>query len=205
MQKNGRFKASVGDEIAGGYQVIGMGFWETTRIKNGVAAKTWYYVCKHPCGRTRKFRSIELNKDKQPCKKCEAGKLRMNESRLIIALAEYRKYKGSAKKRSHDFKISFEDYIFLAEAPCNYCGRMPFEKKYLPSGRSIEGREAFVLLGGIDRLDSSMGYTPENCVPACWVCNRAKSTLTMEEWLEMVSLWNYHSSSIKYTAKADYS
>lgn len=37
---------------------------------------------------------------------------------------------------------------------------------------------------GVDRLDSSMGYTPDNCVPCCWECNNMKgASLTEEEMM----------------------
>jgi 5-methylcytosine-specific restriction endonuclease McrA len=37
---------------------------------------------------------------------------------------------------------------------------------------------------GIDRVDNSIGYTPDNCVPCCTQCNRIKlDHLTYEEML----------------------
>lgn len=38
-------------------------------------------------------------------------------------------------------------------------------------------------MNGIDRRDSSLGYTLENCLPACGVCNKAKLDYTEEEFL----------------------
>ena len=37
---------------------------------------------------------------------------------------------------------------------------------------------------GIDRKDSNLGYTNENCVPCCKVCNNGKRDLPYSEWLE---------------------
>jgi hypothetical protein len=36
---------------------------------------------------------------------------------------------------------------------------------------------------GIDRIDSSRGYTPENTVPCCSTCNLMKSDSTHEAFL----------------------
>ena len=37
---------------------------------------------------------------------------------------------------------------------------------------------------GIDRGDNSKGYLPENLVPCCKGCNRAKSTRSPREFVE---------------------
>lgn len=31
---------------------------------------------------------------------------------------------------------------------------------------------------GVDRLDNALGYTRENCVPACRPCNAAKNAIS---------------------------
>jgi hypothetical protein len=38
---------------------------------------------------------------------------------------------------------------------------------------------------GIDRVDSSKGYTLKNAVAACKFCNQGKSDLTREQWFEL--------------------
>lgn len=35
--------------------------------------------------------------------------------------------------------------------------------------------------GGIDRVDNSIGYTPDNCVPCCWWCNSVKREHTLDD------------------------
>ena len=39
---------------------------------------------------------------------------------------------------------------------------------------------------GIDRIDSSIGYVVENCVPCCTLCNRMKSNLSGREFIAHV-------------------
>lgn len=36
---------------------------------------------------------------------------------------------------------------------------------------------------GIDRVDNTRGYDPDNVVPCCRVCNRAKDVRTKDEFL----------------------
>lgn len=37
-------------------------------------------------------------------------------------------------------------------------------------------------VNGIDRVDNSRHYVPDNVVTACKICNRAKHTMTREEF-----------------------
>ena len=39
---------------------------------------------------------------------------------------------------------------------------------------------------GIDRIDSSKGYTVENSVPCCKYCNTAKNTMSVDEFLKWI-------------------
>ena len=43
---------------------------------------------------------------------------------------------------------------------------------------------------GIDRLDNTIGYEPDNCYTCCKLCNRAKSDLTQEEFTSWISRFN---------------
>jgi 5-methylcytosine-specific restriction endonuclease McrA len=38
----------------------------------------------------------------------------------------------------------------------------------------------------MDRIDSSKNYSKENVVPCCKQCNSAKSTLSQEEFFNMI-------------------
>jgi hypothetical protein len=78
------------------------------------------------------------------------------------------KYKTYLKRHEQKFKdqssISENEFNKLSSKNCYYCG--------------VEG------LNGIDRLDSSIGYTKENCVPCCKHCNYAKGNLSMDHFKE---------------------
>jgi hypothetical protein len=78
----------------------------------------------------------------------------------------YSTTRSRAKYCGRDFYITFEQFKDLDEQPCKYCN----------THGSLRG-------GGIDRVDSSIGYTPENSVPCCRVCNAAKNAYTEDEFL----------------------
>lgn len=82
----------------------------------------------------------------------------------------YSEYKYRAAHRNKVFDISKESFNRISQGECFYCGT-PFDKNY-------DGK----LLNGIDRWDNSKGYEDDNCVPSCWICNRAKGDLTIEEF-----------------------
>jgi hypothetical protein len=54
--------------------------------------------------------------------------------------------------------------------------------------------------GGIDRIDSSRGYEPDNCVPCCRRCNMIKGEWTVEEmYINLEEMLQYH--KVKLTAQ----
>jgi hypothetical protein len=42
-------------------------------------------------------------------------------------------------------------------------------------------------LNGVDRIDSSIGYLPENVVPCCGLCNWMKGDQTQAEFFKRVA------------------
>ena len=38
------------------------------------------------------------------------------------------------------------------------------------------------MYNGIDRKNSNLGYSLENIVPCCFICNRGKSNMNYEDW-----------------------
>lgn len=85
-------------------------------------------------------------------------------------------YKLRAGRKKLVFDFTFEEFLDLATKPCAYCGRVNVNEKISPS------KEVF-RYNGLDRQDSSIGYTKDNVVPCCGWCNIAKFTLTSEEFI----------------------
>ena len=77
----------------------------------------------------------------------------------------YASCKGGARTRNIPFEITFAEYeAFILDAVCSYClGPLP------KSG------------GGLDRIDSSQGYTIDNVVPCCFTCNTMFGAQSKEE------------------------
>lgn len=89
----------------------------------------------------------------------------------------YLKYKYGASKRGLCFAISDPWFLNLTQQPCYYCGVLP-SQKHQP--RKVWGRFTY---NGIDRLDNKRGYTMDNCVPCCKVCNTMKMGMGVNDLL----------------------
>lgn len=99
------------------------------------------------------------------------------------------RYKNNAKSRNLDFDLSDEQFKKLTTSNCFYCNQVPSmhtrnsNVKYKNEGIAEFGNYIY---NGIDRIDSDLGYTIENCVPCCGICNIAKSNYKQDEFLEWI-------------------
>jgi 5-methylcytosine-specific restriction endonuclease McrA len=81
--------------------------------------------------------------------------------------------------------LSFEDVIYLINQDCTYCGDPPsrvqwaYHRTRTPKGLSTD---EFKIVNGIDRVDSKLGYTKDNCAPCCDKCNTIKMDMTLDEF-----------------------
>lgn len=82
----------------------------------------------------------------------------------------FKTYKYRAKTKGKDFSIKESSFNEITKSKCLYCGIL-FDKV-------VDGEK----LNGVDRFYNSKGYTEDNCAPACWICNRAKSDMSIEEF-----------------------
>ena len=87
----------------------------------------------------------------------------------------YTKYKSKAKLAGKDFTLTYLQFENLIQQNCGYCDSAPSntidEYKY----------------NGLDRIDSSKGYTKNNVEPCCIKCNRAKNDMSIPEFRQWVS------------------
>lgn len=86
-------------------------------------------------------------------------------------------YKRHAKDRNIPWKLKRITVESIIKEKCHYCGANPSNIKKTKNslGNGLK-------YSGIDRIDSSKGYTKSNVVPCCKVCNYAKSNMTIEEF-----------------------
>lgn len=71
--------------------------------------------------------------------------------------------KSAAKVRNIPFQLTKKQVFELINKQCFYCNE--------------EG------IKGIDRIDSSIGYTITNCVPCCSMCNLMKQSHSQQDFI----------------------
>lgn len=102
-----------------------------------------------------------------------------------------RDYKRNAKKRDLEWNLSATEFEDLAKSRCTYCGKSAGRRKLWREGEPVV---SFERLNGVDRADSTKGYTPDNCVPCCTTCNRFKSKMSQKEFIRHVRRISNHKS-----------
>ena len=170
----------------------------TVLYKNGNnKAGRIIWQCKCACGseklvsttdlRTGNTRSCGCLHIESSIQKCKDRKTHNYESAFHDL---YIRYKGNAKARGLAFELSHEDFYKLTNQVCHYCGISP---------QQIMTKAHYVstyTYNGIDRLDNSLGYILENCVPCCGTCNKAKLVMSKQEFLEWIRRVYEHSAKI---------
>ena len=152
--------------------------------KNSRGELIWECVCQ--CGNTHYAKSAHLLGKKGECVKscgCKSSVLRSNRLtkplREIFLKGKYKIYRDAARKGGREFELTREDFERLVFSRCHYCGSEPLAVHT----RQLVERFDEIKWNGIDRVDSSKGYTITNVVTCCKICNVAKSDLTLEEFV----------------------
>lgn len=101
-------------------------------------------------------------------KASKAFRRRESHERPLLDLQAKRKKRGVA------FDIALPLFSSLLDKACTYCG--------------THDRI------GIDRVDSSLGYSAANCAPCCSDCNYAKREMSKESFLNLVARIYAHQS-----------
>ncbi len=134
-----------------------------------------YWLCRCDCGQTKPVRGDILRDGLSTCCISCSHKAKIKDGTGIRNM--YIHYRGGAVRRQLDFSLTFEQFEILVCQDCSYCGQEP-------SLRS-QGKVLWIC-NGIDRVDNAVGYTLDNCVTCCSICNQAKGTLTYEEFIKWV-------------------
>lgn len=179
---------------------IGKKFGKLTIIKE-VGLDKWkkpIVECKCDCGKdfTCLLGNIRFRNVHQ-CNSCRyMGMKGLGKGQAGLNILKIR-YKSGAKVRGLEFKLSDSKFKELTSSNCFYCNEKPKletrsnSKKYVNDGVLEYGNYVY---NGIDRIDSSLGYSEDNCVPCCETCNRAKLEQSKEEfldWVKKVYEFNY--------------
>ena len=102
-------------------------------------------------------------------------KLEYGESGLNKLIRDYRK--RALYKLCVIFDLTKEQFKYLTKQNCYYCGKEPDQIR-----KNNDYSHGIYVYNGIDRLDNNRGYTTDNTVSCCGLCNKMKLTLTEEQF-----------------------
>lgn len=136
---------------------------------NGYAEAQAYCVC--ACGKESWYTETRLRRGHAlKCNSCSAKSRKKTGPRIPFheqwLCRKERGYRKAAQNKNRDYPLTREQFRSIFQGTCVYCGEFP----------------AF----GIDRRDNLLGYTLENSVSCCSICNYAKRDMTVEEFIGWV-------------------
>lgn len=137
----------------------------------------WKCICK--CGNKTIIRGTQLNTGRTKSCGCLSG------NRLLAGEAAFRKliriYKYGASERKIKFNLTRDDCRILFSGNCYYCEHPPTQ---LIKHKHYNGN---FIYNGIDRLNNKKGYSFNNCVSCCKVCNFMKNTLSVMDFFNHIT------------------
>lgn len=148
------------------------------RFVQGSRKQRGLWECLCDCGNTSYAVGADLKRGHSAS--CGCSKLRP----LTLKYRTYSEYKRKAAKRGYDFTLTPEMFYSLLDKECVYCGTPP------AGIVRRNGRE--LVYNGVDRLNNSRGYVSDNVVPCCRICNVAKATQTLDEFVLWVRKVHKH-------------
>lgn len=165
--------------------LMGQKFGRLTIVKRAGSDKwknaTW--LCKCNCGREKIISGNDLREGNT--KSCGCLKIEIHKIEFGLANMRYaiRNYQNGAKERSIEWDLTEEQFEEITQKDCYYCGAKPNNKSYHFQAGAINGSYIY---NGLDRVDNTKGYTINNVVPCCKICNMAKNNLTLQEFKDWI-------------------
>jgi hypothetical protein len=154
------------------------------KVLHKLPRRSWGSIvwrCKCSCGRFVSVNGACLrDKKTQSCGCYMRETCSQKNSRPEAARNKVRgMYVNHAKTISAPFSLTGKQFDNLIFGNCYYCDSPPSRVSTSFAGNSV-------LCNGIDRINSTLGYTKHNCVSCCQVCNMMKKAYTLEFFLSHV-------------------
>ena len=160
------------------------------RVFGGRPRTTWECYC-NVCGSLCLKHSDLLVLNKTTSCGCDVGKKISttnadfyNEKRKYKGITAfkrvYKNYINRAKQLNKMFSIPEDMFKTLTQSECFYCGVKPNQQA------KANGKYNEYVHNGLDRVDNSLGYTPDNVVPCCGNCNMMKRSSHINDFITKI-------------------
>lgn len=88
-----------------------------------------------------------------------------------------RQTRRHAISAGREFNLTVDECYDLFSKNCHYCGASPSNVAKHP------GNNGNFIYNGIDRMNNRLGYSIDNVVTCCKICNRAKNNMGYDEFI----------------------
>ena len=153
--------------------------------RDGSRGEQW--ICKCDCGAEVSRRSNHLRGGKIVSCGCHRRNVAGNNTRKSPYEWLYTILKRNSKRSQRHCSLTFQDFLtFTSISKCHYCGdniHWPPYDSTRHNGKRVS--HSYYL----DRKDNALGYTKDNCVVCCPLCNYIKGSSL--SYPEMVFLGPY--------------
>lgn len=165
------------------------------KVNNKTGKNSIAWICKCDCGNESWVRGGAL-KSKNPitscgCRQKEGLKARIKKDRISYLKSNvYKDYKNNARKRNLSFDLTLEEFNEIINKPCYYCGASNSNQKkdmIWKENKVYAVSDSILEYNGIDRVDSTLGYSLQNCVPCCCICNKMKNNYPLDIFVSHIN------------------
>lgn len=136
------------------------------------------------------------------CRQCYAERDAANFDTHWGYKAAYSRVKKDARSAGRVFEIKLEEFRYLCQQNCYYCNSQPSNLITYRGQNSFTFR--YFVYSGLDRINNDVGYTRQNVVPCCIICNRAKNSMPFKEFIDWLNrLTEYRSRAADEQARQE--
>lgn len=152
------------------------------RQPSGQMRAMWNVVC--DCGKPVIISTANLTSGNTISCGCYVAELRkkgmIKTDPESMIKEHFSRYKSAARKRKKSFDLTYDQFKTICSKDCEYCGQSPKEK-FTKVKNVVK-----IKLNGIDRVDNNLGYSIDNCVSSCGICNSMKMDRSQKEFLNKI-------------------
>lgn len=155
---------------------LGQKFTRWTVVEDLVITnRRHYYKCQCLCGKIRSVLKQALHAGTSKSCGCitigRPNTKRVLPNALSAKRTLFAAYKKGAETRDLKWEVGFDLFVDITSKHCTYCGAKPAQVR-----KANSSAENYTY-NGIDRIDNSKGYTPQNITACCKLCNKLKAGL----------------------------
>ena len=120
-------------------------------------------------------------KSARVCMKCLPAKNIYNTTRSNLASGFNRTHKGSPV-----IEFTLNEFVRWRRGTPQVCAYCHIHEEQIPLVGMRSQVQKLVRVMGVDRVDSARGYTLQNIVPSCFVCNQIKGDRFNKDEMQLI-------------------